>query len=135
LNCPVCDKPMVVFEINELEVDHCVGCKGTWLDAGEMELLLDGAANKDELLSSMTPETKSAEAPRRCPICEKKMQKVRYQCGDAAPVTLDKCQHNDGLWFDRGELSDILNMGDWPCNHGIYEMLSNVFGRQEKSDP
>jgi Zn-finger nucleic acid-binding protein len=126
---------MVVFEINEVEVDHCVGCKGTWLDAGEIELLLDGAAHKDELLASMTPDATSGEASRRCPICEKKMQKVRYGCGDAEPVTLDKCKRNDGLWFDEGELSDIMSMGDSPCHHGIYEMLSNVFGRREKSDP
>jgi Zn-finger nucleic acid-binding protein len=126
---------MVVFEINEVEVDHCVGCKGTWLDAGEMELMLDGAARKDELLASMTPDATSGEAQRHCPICEKKMQKVRYKCGDAEPVTLDKCKRNDGLWFDKGELSDILNMGDSPCDHRMYEMLSNVFGRREKSDP
>ena len=134
MNCPDCDRPMVVFEINEVEVDHCVGCKGTWLDAGEMELMLDGAARKDELLASMTPDATSGEAPRHCPICEKKMQKVRFEYGDAEPVTLDKCKRNDGLWFDEGELSDILNMGDSNC-YGMYEMLSNVFGRREKSDP
>lgn len=134
MNCPACDKPMVVFEINEVEVDHCVRCKGTWLDSGEMELLLDGVANSEELLESMARDVTTVEAPRRCPICEKKMQKVQYGCGDAEPVTLDKCKSNDGLWFDEGELSDILNMGDVPCDRRIYDLLSVVFGRQERND-
>jgi Zn-finger nucleic acid-binding protein len=125
---------MVVFELNQIEIDHCVGCKGTWLDAGEMELLLDGAPKKDELLASMTPDTTNREAVRRCPICDKQMQKVQYHCGDGEPVTLDKCKNNDGLWFDEGELSEIVNMGDSPC-HGIHEMLSELFGRQTTSDP
>ena len=63
------------------------------------------------------------------------MQKVRYGCGDAEPVTLDKCTSNDGLWFDEGELSDIMNMGDSPCGHGIYEMLNQLFGREESNAP
>ena len=135
MNCPVCDKPMVVFELNEVEVDHCVCCKGTWLDAGEMELLLDGAANKDELLASMAPDKRSREEVRRCPICDKPMQKVQYGCHDAKPVTLDKCGRNDGLWFDEGELLDIINMGNSPCERGIYGMLNELFGRREPSDP
>jgi Zn-finger nucleic acid-binding protein len=89
LNCPVCDKPMVTFEIQGVELDHCVKCKGTWLDAGEMELLLDGAAEAEELLGSMVPDEMTSEAKRRCPICEKPMHKVKYACGDAMSVTLD----------------------------------------------
>jgi Zn-finger nucleic acid-binding protein len=127
LNCPVCDKPMVVFEIDEVEVDHCVGCGGTWLDAGELELLLDGAANRDDLLASMGRTVANDEVPRRCPICDKKMQKVQSGCGDNEPVTVDKCKRNHGLWFDRGELTAVMNMGEFPCDHKIYELLGNVF--------
>jgi Zn-finger nucleic acid-binding protein len=122
---------MVVFEIDEVEVDHCVRCKGTWLDAGEIELLLDGASNKDDLLASMNQGVANTEAPRRCPICGKKMQKVQYRCGDADPVVLDKCKHNDGLWFDEGELTDIMSMGEFPCEHKIYELLDGVFGSDQ----
>ena len=77
MNCPVCNKPMVVFEISDVEVDHCVRCRGTWLDAGEMELLLDGAENRDELLSSMQPAADVGEAPRNCPICRQNTKRLR----------------------------------------------------------
>ncbi len=33
--CPVCRTPMVAFEMDGVEVDRCVECGGTWLDAGE----------------------------------------------------------------------------------------------------
>jgi Zn-finger nucleic acid-binding protein len=125
---------MIVLEIEQIEVDHCVRCKGTWLDAGELELLLDGADNKDRLLSSMDSDAAVREAPRRCPICAKKMQKVLYGCDGADRVLVDKCTRNDGLWFDEGELTGIMDMGDFPCEHKIYELLNDVFGNKESSD-
>jgi len=118
---------MVVFEVNEVEVDHCVRCKGTWLDAGEMELLLEGVSNSDDLLASMDHNVDTDEAPRRCPICEKKMLKVSYGCGEGESVMLDKCRKNDGLWFDEGELSGVLSMGDFPCEPRIFGLLRDVF--------
>jgi Zn-finger nucleic acid-binding protein len=117
---------MIVLEIDEVEVDHCVACGGTWLDAGELELLLDGAEHKERLLSTMEPGVTAGEKPRRCPICTKKMQKVR--CGSHERVMIDKCKANDGLWFDRGELRDIVAMGGFPGENRVYELLNVVFG-------
>lgn len=127
MNCPVCDKPMIVFEIDQVEVDHCVGCGGTWLDAGELELLLEGTENKDQLLSALAEDTPAGEAMRICPICEKKMCKVAYGCGDSDPVILDKCKKNDGLWFDGGELREIIKMGNFPCENKVFQLLNDVF--------
>jgi Zn-finger nucleic acid-binding protein len=121
---------MVVFEIQEVELDHCVKCGGTWLDAGEMELLMEGAVKAGELLDSMVPDVDCHENPRPCPICEKQMQKVKLTCGDAGPVTLDKCKNNDGMWFDKGELSGILQMGESPCAGTVVQLLRGVFGWQ-----
>ena len=52
MNCPVCSEAMVVLELHEVEVDHCVTCKGIWLDSGELELLLEGGKNKEATLAS-----------------------------------------------------------------------------------
>jgi Zn-finger nucleic acid-binding protein len=119
---------MIVLEIDEVEVDHCLKCKGTWLDAGELELLLDGAENKDRLLEALDVEAPADEAPRRCPICKKKMRKV--QCGSHERIVIDKCKKNDGLWFDQGELRQIIAMGDFPGGHNVYELLNDVFGNK-----
>jgi Zn-finger nucleic acid-binding protein len=125
MNCPVCDKPMIVLEVDQVEVDHCVGCEGTWLDAGEIELLLDGADNRDRLLASMSPH-RVDEGLRPCPICENRMDKVR--CGK---VIVDKCGRNDGIWFDRGELRDVIEMGEFPGENRVFHLLNDVFGGGE----
>ena len=39
--CPACKKPMVSFEFEGVEIDRCLECGGTWLDAGELELLTE----------------------------------------------------------------------------------------------
>lgn len=125
MNCPVCDKPMIVLEVDQVEVDHCVACRGTWLDAGELELLLDGAGNRDRLLGGMSPH-RTDEKARPCPICERKMDKVR--CDD---VIVDKCGRGDGIWFDQGELREIIVRGEFPGENRVYHLLNDVFGGGE----
>lgn len=52
MDCPVCKEPMIVLELNEVEIDYCSSCRGIWLDAGELALLLEDTEKKDRLLSS-----------------------------------------------------------------------------------
>ena len=49
MNCPVCKNPMVVLELDQIEIDHCLHCGGIWLDAGELELLLETEEDKARL--------------------------------------------------------------------------------------
>jgi Zn-finger nucleic acid-binding protein len=44
MNCPVCDERMREVEKYNVRLDICPGCKGVWLDRGELEKLLDFAA-------------------------------------------------------------------------------------------
>jgi Zn-finger nucleic acid-binding protein len=127
VDCPVCEKPMVVLEIDQIEIDHCVHCGGTWLDAGELELLLEGSADEGELPSAAGPGAADGETPRRCPICGKKMGKV-VCAGRGESVVLDRCKRSDGLWFDGGELRALVKMGDSPRESRIYKLLDDVFG-------
>ncbi len=32
---------MVAFELEGVEIDRCLACEGTWLDAGELELIVE----------------------------------------------------------------------------------------------
>jgi Zn-finger nucleic acid-binding protein len=125
---------MIVLEINQIEIDFCLQCKGSWLDAGELELILDGAENRDSLMASMEIARDIREAVHKCPICEKKMDKVWVGSEDQHRVIVDKCRNNDGLWFDEGELMDILDMGDFPCEPNVYELLNDVFGSEAQKD-
>lgn len=40
MNCPVCSEKMKTIERLGVEVEICPGCKGIWLDAGELDKLL-----------------------------------------------------------------------------------------------
>ena len=125
MRCPNCGELLIVLEIESIEIDHCTACGGIWLDSGELELLLEGAANKNTLMASLTTHKGAAEEDRRCPICSKNLAPVVYGEGDR--VMLDVCPRNDGLWFDRGELSDVIKMGDFPADRRIYELIKEVF--------
>ena len=126
MDCPVCKSAMIVLELDEVEVDYCTECEGIWLDAGELELLLGNAAQSDELLGSFRP-AKTSEIKRKCPICLKKMDKVSL--GDAAgkQELIDRCGQNHGLWFDRGELQNVLKMGRFDDEGRIKALLGDLF--------
>jgi Zn-finger nucleic acid-binding protein len=128
VNCPVCDRSIIALELDQVEVDHCVHCGGVWLDAGELELLLDGAENRDRLLASMREAGVVAEPMRRCPLCDRKMQKVVM--GIDGQVMIDTCARDHGLWLDGGELARIVKMGRITSESRVVELLREVFGAE-----
>lgn len=131
MDCPVCKNAMITLELEDVEIDHCLDCGGIWLDAGELELLLDEPEKARSLLESFTVDSKSAEVKRKCPICDKKMQKVIV--GDSEPTLLiDKCRRGDGLWFDSGELHDIFDRAQLDQDNRIQDLLTEMFGHNQE---
>jgi Zn-finger nucleic acid-binding protein len=45
LTCPKCTASMRNYERNGIQIDQCTGCKGVFLDRGELEHLIDGEDN------------------------------------------------------------------------------------------
>jgi Zn-finger nucleic acid-binding protein len=130
MDCPACGNAMITLELADVEIDHCVGCGGIWLDAGELELLMDAPQKAARLLASFQEDVSSTEKPRKCPICDKKMAKIIV--GRAQPALLiDKCRRGDGLWFDRGELKDILDRGQLDEDSRIQRLLAEMFAHDE----
>ena len=127
MKCPVCQDAMVVLELDEVEIDHCLTCGGIWLDAGELELLLDSESDRAAVLNSFRCAEPSPEKPRRCPICLKAMEKVLC-AGRRGPVRLDRCKFQDGIWFDKGELRDVLAAADPGLNSRVLGLLKEMFG-------
>jgi uncharacterized protein len=41
LVCPKCESPMRTYERSGVTVDQCTGCRGVFLDRGELERLVD----------------------------------------------------------------------------------------------
>ena len=108
--CPVCKDPMIVVEHEKIELDYCTTCLGVWFDAGELALLLEsldldvGEFNVSDILT--LPEKRIAEKKRRCPVCRKKMRKAAV--GHEPEVVIDVCPWGEGMWFDGGEVGQVI---------------------------
>lgn len=121
---------MITLELENVEIDYCTDCGGIWLDAGELELLLDEPEKAKSLLDSFRIDSASTERIRKCPICYKKMQKIVV--GSSKPVLLiDKCRKGDGLWFDKGELQDIFDRAELDEDNKIQKLLNDIFGQNK----
>ena len=132
MRCPACSNPLIVLELNEIEIDYCTSCEGIWLDSGELELLLEGSAEKDKLLASFTPDPEHEEKHIKCPICKNKMKKVVVD--SVHKITLDECKKKCGLWFDKGELLDVIKLGNVEDENKVVRFLQDMFGYKNKSN-
>jgi Zn-finger nucleic acid-binding protein len=121
---------MIVLELQQVELDYCPECGGTWLDAGELELLVEDPQIKDNLLMLLKVVTDSKEKKIRCPICRKKMYKVN--AGLHEPVIIDKCRKDHGIWFDRDELLQTVSQGPLQQDSPVQKLLKEMFNYKLK---
>jgi Zn-finger nucleic acid-binding protein len=108
MKCVVCKETMIVVEHENIELDYCNNCSGVWFDAGEVELLMESMGLESSGLDSLhlAIEAKPTEQTRKCPICRKKMNKVVL--GQTPELIIDACPQGDGLWFDSGEVGQLV---------------------------
>ena len=130
--CPVCKEPMVVLELDQVEIDYCANCGGIWLDSGELELLLESKTEREKLMSSFKEDTTTKEKSYSCPICGKRMSKILV--GEDEQVLVDKCRKDHGIWFDKGELNSVIknaseNLENKVINH-LKQMFNNSAGNK-----
>ena len=110
MRCPVCKVPMIIVEHEKIELDYCTKCFGVWFDADELELLVESMNieasdfNMRKILG--LPEKKIKEAARKCSLCRKRMKKVAI--GSSPEVIIDACTLREGLWFDGGEVGQVI---------------------------
>jgi len=105
--CPVCRTPMLAYELDGVEIDHCVPCSGTWLDGGELEQITELSGVRPGPLARALDEALHGNATkRRCPRCSRKLRTLTV--GADPPIELDRCPKGHGLWFDYGELETVV---------------------------
>ena len=123
MKSPLSREPMLVLELAGVEIDYCPESGGIWLDAGELEVLFEDRDAADELISSLTKDTTSREKKVRCPICRKKMEKVLVE----NKVLIDSCRKGHGLWFDEGELIEVLGLEQEGGGGKVIGLLKEMF--------
>lgn len=60
MHCPVDSTVLVMSERSGVEIDYCPQCRGVWLDRGELDKILDRAA---EQTTSPTPPAARSPFP------------------------------------------------------------------------
>ncbi|HEY49542.1 MAG TPA: zf-TFIIB domain-containing protein [Dehalococcoidia bacterium] len=139
MKCPACKHLMIVVEHENIELDYCLDCSGVWFDAGELELLFEtmqlteSRLSLDSILTS--PDARAKEKKRRCPLCGRKMKKATV--GHDPEVLIDACPQGEGLWFDKGEVVQLIRQlsdktpGSMDAQGRVINYLGEVFKVQD----
>ncbi len=68
MKCPVCDNVnLMMSERQGVEIDYCPGCRGVWLDRGELDKIIDKSSQPVAQAKSNDDHAykqRSYEAPR-----------------------------------------------------------------------
>jgi Zn-finger nucleic acid-binding protein len=121
MKCLNCSETLVAIEFDALEIDYCLSCAGVWLDAGELEVILED----DRPVQLVETGLPSARSKRRCPVCQRRLSTVSVDKGKR--VELDSCPLGHGLWFDRGELHEVAELLGKPLRRAVVERLGAMF--------
>jgi Zn-finger nucleic acid-binding protein len=125
---------MIACELEGVEIDQCLECRGVWLDAGELEMLTELAGVKPgPLTDALQTSRRLGRGRRRCPRCKRKMRRVSV--GQKTPVELDRCPMGHGLWFDRGELEALTANFDEGEEGAVAKFFADLFRHDLESSP
>ena len=128
--CPVCKESIIVLELHMIEIDYCPKCEGIWLDDGELEVLLEDSEEKEKLLNSFVKVARSTERTHKCPVCNKRMRKIYV--GDEDRIMIDQCKRGHGIWFDGGELHQIIKKASDDPDNKVLGLLKEMFNYKLK---
>jgi Zn-finger nucleic acid-binding protein len=123
--CPTCKQPMIVVELEGVEVDYCLTCHGTWLDAGELELITELAGGQPgPLHRALDVAGRGRPGVRRCPRCRRKLRLITV--GQTPAIEVDRCPHGHGVWLDVGELATLVREYAPQAGHAVARFLGEL---------
>lgn len=106
MQCPKCNVETVREIVSKVEIDRCPRCRGLWLDALELEKLIEHPPR--ELLGQDRLFAASSDpGPRlKCPRC-KEVPLIKLNSRLRPGTILDSCTVCFGNWLDAGELARL----------------------------
>jgi hypothetical protein len=134
--CPKCDVPLFILHFKDIDIEFCDRCRGLWLDAGELEAVLErkDAQFDDPLLRFQRQRGNLPSGrPHLCPRCDEPLREIQVERTPSPALTLDTCPRGHGLWFDADELQQLLAM--FPPESGTSKTigyLNELFGMKSK---
>jgi hypothetical protein len=131
--CPICHEPLVAFELDGVEIDRCVDCRGVWLDAGELELIAGRAgAPRGELSRALSEARGQRHGKRRCPRCPRKLRVIHVE--GSSLVELDRCPAGHGFWLDAGEMESLIGAFETGEEGAVASFFGDFYGRSREAN-
>jgi len=118
--CPECGEPLVTFELEGIETDHCQKCGGAWLDAGEIEEIAERSGGSKKLRAALKSAGESPHGKRKCVRCSAPLTAVSF-----GTVILDRCPYGHGIWFDKGEIAAVIRADGGELGGYLKEMFKH----------
>lgn len=108
--CPDCHCALAATTLGGLGLEQCGKCGGLWVARAAFEKVAADRGERGEVMGALpgpgsAPVRQEAIRYRPCPCCGKFMNRQNY--ARISGVVLDICKE-DGLWFDRDELRQVL---------------------------
>jgi Zn-finger nucleic acid-binding protein len=113
MNCPRCNGELRPEFYEGVEIDRCSGCRGAWLDEGELSKVVSTA--EEQFSTALIQETLATAFPGvppderrtrgRCPKCQAAMAAVNYDY--TSGVIINRCPEGHGVWMDKSELEKV----------------------------
>jgi Zn-dependent protease with chaperone function/Zn-finger nucleic acid-binding protein len=109
MECPKCHDHLKKVPTKQgVIIDHCLSCKGVWLDEGEIFMFSKKPKWMTEMMKKGLINIHASE--RTCPRCANvKMQEGGFIVEN---LQIDQCPTCHGIWFDDGEMKKALDLGD-----------------------
>jgi Zn-finger nucleic acid-binding protein len=126
--CPNCGAALVTFELDAVETDHCLECGGTWLDAGELERIVESAGGDPAPLRALLEAEKGEKHGKRtCVRCRAKLRLATVR-----GVEVDRCPLGHGIWFDKGEIAKVAQSFHGGAEGAVAGFLGDLFKAELK---
>ncbi len=111
MKCLSCDNVEMEAGILEpIEFDRCPTCHGMWLDALELEKLLDADPKPLVREDRRFKAASDCDGPRlHCPRCRGAGHLIKLNSRLCPGTIVDSCTVCYGLWLDAGELSRLAS--------------------------
>jgi Zn-finger nucleic acid-binding protein len=122
---------MEVVTVMGVVVDRCTESGGLWLDAGELEQLMEAFKNSTASLKDFLAfapallSTASVTGGKPSPITGKPMNQDKV-----LGVAIDRCPDSGGIWLDAAELQRLIDSSHQTLGSGIKDFFAQVLGKK-----
>jgi hypothetical protein len=120
MQCPDCDGDLVSTRVEDVELDECSGCRGLWLDRGELSTLAAADVRPPEEASYARFTRHPGGLSWRCPRCATDS----LEFGEIAGVGAALCADCRGVFFSGDQIRRLRGLQRGDGQFRVIDLLS-----------